>query len=1195
MGKAAVVPPTHRLHSGIRFTKPLQGAVIMSKKFVTIDGNTAAAHVAYAFSEVAAIYPITPSSTMGELADEWAAKHRINIFGQELSVVEMQSEAGAAGAVHGSLSAGSMTTTFTASQGLLLMIPNMYKIAGEMLPTVFHVSARSLAAQSLSIFGDHQDVMAVRQTGFALMAANTVQETMDLALVSHLATLESEIPFLNFFDGFRTSHEIQKVEEIDYETMKSLIEHKFVERFRRRALNPEHPTLKVAQQVADVYFQGRETTNRNYEDLPELIQKYMDKVGAAIGRSYKLFEYVGAPDADRVVIAMGSACDAIEETLGYLQAKGEKVGLVKVRLYRPFSIKHLLAAIPASVKKIAVLDRTKEPGSIGEPLYLDVKAALEGSGKTVIGGRYGLSSKEFTPAMIKAVYDHLNGKCFHNFTVGINDDVTHLSIPVGEDIDTEAADVKRCIFWGYGSDGTVGANKDAIKIIGDNTEMYAQGYFSYDSKKSGGITVSHLRFGNSPIHSPYLINKADFVALHKPEYIGRYDILGPIKEGGTFLLNSEWSNEEVFGHLTEDMQKIIIEKKINFYNINAYKIAHDVGLGNRINSVMQAAFFKISGVMPEAKAMELIKAAIKKTYGKKGDDIVKQNWECVDRTSEALVKVAVPSKPGKCAPVRKLIPDNADAFAKEIIEPTMRLKGETIPVSKMAYDGVLPTATSRLEKRGVATEVPHWIPENCIQCNQCVFVCPHATIRAKQILPSDTAKAPSTFKTVKSKTKNERDLDYKIQVYVEDCVGCGSCVETCPKAALVMKPLAEERVAGETENAVYFDALPIITEGAPANTLKGSQFLQPLFEFSGACAGCGETPYVRLITQLFGDRMIVANATGCSSIYGGTFPTVPYCKNERGEGPAWGNSLFEDNAEYGFGMRLAIDSNRKQLAALLADVKTASPELASAVDAMMSNWSKTDEQAKAAADALKTALRSSLGKASGEVKSKIERAIALENYIVDKSVWIFGGDGWAYDIGYGGLDHVLAMGRNVNVLVLDTEVYSNTGGQSSKSTPIGSIAKFAASGKKIGKKDLGLMAMTYGYVYVASVNMGSDKAQLLKAILEAEAYEGPSLIIAYAPCINHGIDMRKSQEAEKKAAASGHWPIYRFNPLLKAEGKSSLVWESKEPTLDFKEYLMSERRYAMLVKQDPAEAERLFALAAEDAKRRFAQYKKFVD
>ena len=1167
----------------------------MSKKFVTIDGNTAAAHVAYAFSEVAAIYPITPSSTMGELADEWAAKNRLNIFGQKVDVIEMQSEAGAAGSVHGSLSAGSFTTTFTASQGLLLMIPNMYKIAGEMLPTVFHVSARSLAAQSLSIFGDHQDVMSVRQTGFALMAANTIQEVMDLALVSHLATLEAEIPFLNFFDGFRTSHEVQKVEDIDYEVMKGLLDHKFVERFRRRALNPEHPTVKVAQQVADVYFQGRETTNKNYDDLPALVQRYMDKVGAAIGRKYKLFDYVGAPDADRVIIAMGSSCDAIDETMAHLMKKGEKIGLVKVRLYRPFSAKHLIAAIPASAKKIAVLDRTKEPGAFGEPLYLDVHAALAGTGKTVIGGRYGLSSREFTPTMIKAIYDHLNGKCTHNFTVGINDDVTHLSLPLGETIDAEAADVKRCVFWGYGSDGTVGANKDAIKIIGDNTDMYAQGYFAYDSKKSGGVTISHLRFGNSEIHSPYLITKADFIALHKPEYIGRYDILSPIKEGGVFLLNSEWSNEEVFEHLTEDMQKAIINKKISFYNINAYKIAHDAGLGNRINSVMQAAFFKISGILPEEKALELIKAAIKKTYGKKGEDIVKKNWECVDQTSAALVKVNVPASITKFAPLHKLIPDNADAFAKEIIEPTMRLQGDNIPVSKMAYDGILPTATSRLEKRGVAVDVPRWIPENCIQCNQCSFVCPHATIRAKQILPADTAKAPSGFKTIKSNTKNDKNLDYKIQVYVEDCIGCGSCVEVClgKKKALEMKPLAEERAAGEAENTTFFDNLPVITDGAPTNAIKGSQFLQPLFEFSGACAGCGETPYVRLITQLFGDRMIIANATGCSSIYGGTFPTVPYCKNERGEGPAWGNSLFEDNAEYGFGFRLSIDANRKQLKTLLEEIKGASAELGTLAPKAIELWDKTDIAARDNADALKAALKKAVGSASGEMKSKIERVIALENYIVDKSIWVFGGDGWAYDIGYGGLDHVLAMGRNVNVLVMDTEVYSNTGGQSSKATPIGSIAKFAASGKKIGKKDLGLMAMTYGYVYVASVNMGADKAQLLKALLEAEAYNGPSLIIAYAPCINHGIDMRKSQQAGKDVAACGHWPIFRYNPALKSAGKPALSWDSKEPTLDFKQYLMSERRFSMLAKQDPAEAEKLFALAAEDAKRRMAQYKSF--
>ncbi len=1166
------------------------------KKMVTIDGNSAAAHVAYAFSEVAAIYPITPSSPMGEYADSWASTGRENVYGKIVDVMEMQSEAGAAGAVHGALSGGALTTTFTASQGLLLMIPNMHKIAGEMLPTVFHVSARSLAAQSLSIFGDHSDVMSTRNTGFAMTAASNIQETMDMALVAHLATLKSEIPFLAFFDGFRTSHEIMKVEEISYADIKSLIEPKYIEKFRSRAMKPEAPIVKVAAQNPDVYFQGRETSNNYYDAVPGIVQEYMDKVAKITGRQYHLFDYVGAPDAEKIIIAMGSACDTIELTVNALVAKGEKVGAIKVRLYRPFSVEAFVDAIPASVKKIAVLDRTKEPGSLGEPLFLDVAAVLAGKDIKVVGGRYGLSSKEFTPSHVKAVLDHLDGAAFNGFTVGIKDDVSNKSIDVKEEIDAIPSDVVSCMFWGLGSDGTVGANKNSIKIIGDNTDMNAQGYFDYDSKKSGGITVSHLRFGKSKVNFPWLITKADFVACSNPAYIGRYDMLGPLKEGGVFLLNALVPADEVFYTLTEEEQQIMIDKKINFYCMNAYDVAEEVGLGNRTNTVMQAAFFKISGILPEKEAIDLMKAAAKKTFAKKGDDIVKMNWNAIDQSAAALKKVEVPaSLPGKCYTAPKLIKDDADDFAKNIVEKIMHLKGNDIPVSQMSYDGTLPTGTTKLEKRGVAPRVPNWLGENCIQCNQCVQSCPHAAIRTKMIETDKMAGAPDTFDAVKYKASKDKEYMYKIQMFIEDCQGCGVCIETCPAKtkALEWSTLEVERAAGETANEAFFETLPYgALDGSSEENVKGMQFRQPLFEFSGACAGCGETPYVKLVTQVCGDRMVVANATGCSSIYGGTFPTIPYTKKPNGRGPAWGNSLFEDNAEYGFGMRLAVDSNRDLLKlkaekALQLGLKGAA---ADALKKQLEMWTSVEQTAIDGQDALGVLLEAEAAKASGEMKETLDKMVELKDYFVDKSVWILGGDGWAYDIGYGGVDHVVAMGKNVNILVMDTEVYSNTGGQASKATPIAAVAKFANAGMQLTKKNMGFMCMSYGYVYVASISMGANRAQAQKAIMEAEAYDGPSIIFAYAPCINHGIDMSKSQAEAKRAVEAGYWPLYRYNPALE-EGKR-FNWETKDPTASFQDFIRSERRYTALQATNPDHAEELFALAEEDAKKRMDFYKK---
>lgn len=1172
----------------------------MAKVMKTMDGNTAAAHVAYAFTEVAGIYPITPSSPMAEVTDEWAANGRKNVFGQTVSVVELQSEGGAAGTVHGSLQAGALTTTFTASQGLLLMIPNMYKIAGELLPGVFHVSARALTAAALNIFGDHSDVMSARNTGFAFLASGSVQEVMDLAGVAHLAAIKGRLPFVHFFDGFRTSHEVQKIEVMDTDELAKHLDWEAVKAFKENALNPNHPVTRGTAQNPDVYFQTREASNKFYNALPAIVADYMKVVSDMTGREYKPFNYVGAPDAENVIIAMGSITETAEETLNYLNAKGEKVGLVKVHLYRPFAPEYLLEVLPKTVKKIAVLDRTKEPGSIGEPLYLDVKSVFYGkeNAPIIVGGRYGLGSKDTTPTHVKAVYDNLKLDAPKDgFTLAINDDVTHTSLPAGDKIVTEPEGTTRCKFWGLGSDGTVGANKNSIKIIGDHTDLYAQGYFSYDSKKSGGVTVSHLRFGKNPITSTYLIDTADFVACHVQAYVNQYDLLAGLRKGGTFMLNTIWTPEELDAKLPAKMKKYIAENDINFYIINGTKIGQDLGLGNRINMVMQSAFFKLSQVIPLEDAIKYMKEAIVKSYGKKGENVVKMNYAAVDAGVDALVKVDVPASWKDAVEVMDVVAAQEPDFIKNILRPMNALEGDKLPVSIFnGYEnGTFEHGTSAYEKRGIAVNVPEWIKDKCIQCNQCSFVCPHAAIRPVLLTDEELAKAPFGEEDVlQGKGKGVDAFKYKMQVTPLDCTGCGNCADICPVKALEMKPI--ETQSKEIENWKYAVTVPVKSDVMEKTTLKGSQFQQPLLEFSGACAGCGETPYAKLVTQLFGDRMYIANATGCSSIWGASAPATPYTKNAAGKGPAWANSLFEDNAEFGYGMAIAGKQMRAKLTELVTEL--AAMNIDAEVKAALNSWLETKEDGEAN-KAATAAVEAILGKDLGDAKAN-ELLAGIADYkdqLIKKSYWIFGGDGWAYDIGYGGLDHVLASGENVNVLVFDTEVYSNTGGQSSKSTPTGAIAKFAASGKKVKKKDLGMMAASYGYVYVAQIAMGADKNQTLKAIQEAEKYDGPSLIIAYAPCVNHGIKigMGKTITREKQAVDAGYWHLYRFNPELKAEGKNPFVLDSKEPSASFRDFLMGEVRYTSLTQTFPGLAEELFAKAEEEAKDRYLGYKKMAE
>lgn len=1167
-----------------------------NKKFITCDGNYAASHVAYMFSEVAAIYPITPSSTMAEYVDEWASHGRKNIFGDQVKVVEMQSEGGASGAVHGSLQAGALTSTFTASQGLLLMIPNMYKISGELLPGVFHVSARSLAAQALSIFGDHSDVMSTRHTGFAMLATGSVQEIMDIAGIAHLASIKSRIPFLHFFDGFRTSHEIQKVEYFENEDMAKLLDFDAVQKFRDNALNPEHPVTRGTAQNPDIYFQAREAANKFYDPIPDMVEEYMQEITKMTGREYHPFTYYGAEDAEHVIVAMGSITSTIQETIDYKIAQGEKVGLISVHLYRPFSEKYFMKVLPKSVKRLAVLDRTKEPGANGEPLYLDVRDLFYGkeNAPMVVGGRYGLSSKDTTPAQIISVYDNLAmAEPKNGFTLGIVDDVKFTSLPILPEISVVPKGTFEGKFYGLGSDGTVGANKNSIKIIGDSTDKYAQAYFAYDSKKSGGITTSHLRFGDSPIRSTYLVGTPDFVACHVPAYLQKYDMLKGIKQGGTFLLNSIWDAEETKNHFPDEMKKVLAEKEIKVYIINATKIAEEIGLGNRTNTILQSAFFKISNVIPYEKAVEEMKKAIVKSYGKKGEEIVNMNKSAVERGGN-VEEVAIPSEWKNIKIKAKTDDRDIPDFIKNVVEPINAQKGDDVPVSAFTNreDGTFPAGTTAYEKRGIAVTVPEWIPENCIQCNQCAYVCPHAVIRPFLLTEEEVANAPEGTDTVKG-TGGTKEYQFRIQVSPLDCTGCGNCVDVCPAKtkALEMKPLESQLVENERWDYMHHKVGYKDTVLVKDKSVKNSQFAQPLFEFSGACAGCGETPYIKAITQLYGDRMMVANATGCSSIYGGSAPSTPYCANSEGKGPAWANSLFEDNAEYGLGMHVGVEKLRSRIG---EKMNAAMNDVSSDTQAAFKEWIEKmydAEDSKVASAKVVEACKKEKNPVAKEI-------LSLEQYLIKKSAWIFGGDGWAYDIGYGGLDHVLASGEDVNVLVVDTEVYSNTGGQASKATPVGAVAKFAAAGMQTRKKDLGIMAMSYGYVYVAQVAMGASQNQYFKAIKEAEAYPGPSLIIAYAPCINHGLKlgMGKTQEQTKLAVEAGYWHTYRYNPLLEAEGKNPFQLDSKEPDWSkFQDFLISEVRYTSLQKSFPENAKVLFERAEKDAKWRYNNYKKLAN
>lgn len=1169
----------------------------MAKKVMkTMDGNTAAAYVSYAFTDVAAIYPITPSSTMAELVDEWAAYGKKNIFGQEVQVTELQSEAGAAGAVHGSLQAGALTTTFTASQGLLLMIPNMYKIAGELLPGVFHVSARCVSSHALNIFGDHSDVMAARQTGFALLASSSVQEVMDLGGVAHLAAIRSRIPFVHFFDGFRTSHEVQKIEAIDYEDFSRLVDRDALTAFRNAALSPEHPVTRGTAQNPDVFFQAREACNGFYNAVPAVVADYMKEISTITGRDYAPFNYYGAPDAENIIIAMGSVCEAIEETIDYLNARGEKLGLIKVRLYRPFAPEYMLEVLPKTVKKICVLDRTKEPGALGEPLYLDIRSAFYGTenAPVIIGGRYGLGSKDTTPSEIKAVYANLaSAEPKNGFTIGINDDVTFLSLDSSEKIVAEKPGTVRCKFWGLGSDGTVGANKSAIKIIGDETDLYAQGYFSYDSKKSGGITVSHLRFGKEKIKSTYLIDEADYIACHNQAYVNQYNILKGLKKGGKFVLNCTWSAADLEAYLPAKMKNYIAKNEIEFYTIDATSIAAEIGLGNRINMIMQSAFFKLADVIPLEDAVKYLKDSIYKSYGRKGDKIVALNNQAVDFGIEKLNRVEVPADWATAVDAAAEAGKEVPEFISKILMPMNAQEGDSLPVSTFSgrEDGTFDAGSSAFEKRGIAVNVPEWQPENCIQCNQCSFVCPHAAIRPFLLTDEELANAPAGMASLKTMGKGMEHLHYKIQVSSLDCTGCGNCADICPakNKALVMKPL-DSQVTAEIPNWDYLSTIPVKDSFMPLNTVKGSQFAQPLFEFSGACAGCGETPYIKVVTQLFGDRMMIANATGCSSIWGGSAPATPYTKNAAGKGPAWANSLFEDNAEFGYGMALGVTAIRKQM--IDAANELIALNVSEEVNAAFTKWLETMNDGKASKESSIDVLRVLGTQAEGKAAELLTFFENHKDYLIKKSQWIVGGDGWAYDIGFGGLDHVLASGEDVNVLVFDTEVYSNTGGQSSKSTPTGSVAKFAASGKKVKKKDLGMIAATYGYVYVAQVAMGADKNQFMKALIEAESYDGPSLIIAYSPCIAHGIKegMGRTQNRTKEAVDSGYWHLWRYNPLLAEEGKNPFIFDSKEPTADFKQFLLGEARYTTLKHEFPEIADELFDRAAQEANNRYKGY-----